>query len=269
MAKNGQKWLKRTPNLVNPGSHPKSQRPRISMTPNLDDPESRQPRILRTPNLNDPKSRWPQISTTPNLDNPKSCRPESQRSWILTTPNLVDPKIWQPLISKTLNSEKWGPKGGEQWFLWFFLLIDSSIYCYRKPLLWKWLVWKLTNKKSLNAISVFWQKTKLLTWHTLVMEISVRRNLSVVVKTSSKRTTMRLHVHSFSSFFCLAGSFVLFVNLHARSFIWSIIGCFGHYLSQNGPMDGQTDGRVNGQTDRRTDPLIEMRKPHLKTTGLH
>jgi hypothetical protein len=50
--------------------------------------------------------------------------------------------------------------------------------------------------------------------------------------TSSKRTTMRLHVHSFSSFFCLAGSFVLFINLHARLFIWSFIGCFGHYLSQ-------------------------------------
>ena len=95
--------------------------------------------------------------------------------------------------------------------------------------------------------------------------------------TSSKRTTMRLHVHSFSSFFCLAGSFVLFVNLHARSFIWSFIyACWvfwSLFESQTSNLvrykkrvtdqrtnqqldqwtDQRTNGRTNGWTDGRTD----------------
>ena len=43
---------------------------------------------------------------------------------------------------------------------------------------------------------------------------------SIQSKTSSNRTTMRLHFCLFSLFFCLAHSSVLFVNLHGCSFIW-------------------------------------------------
>ena len=72
-------------------------------------------------------------------------------------------------------------------------------------------------------------------------------------KKRERTSSMRLHVDSFSLFFCLAGSFVLFVNLHARSFIWSIIGCFGHYLSQKHPISLVKKRVMDRPTDRRTD----------------
>ena len=76
----------------------------------------------------DPESWKPQISTTPNLNDP-----ESQQSWISTTLNLVDPNSTQNLTAPNLENPEIQPwkaraKGGEQWFLWFFSLSDSSIY---------------------------------------------------------------------------------------------------------------------------------------------
>ena len=48
--KNGQKWLKTAE------KDPKSCKPQISMTPNLNNPKSQRPQISTTPNLDDPES---------------------------------------------------------------------------------------------------------------------------------------------------------------------------------------------------------------------
>ena len=66
IAKNSQKRLKMAE------KDPKSWKPQISMTANLNDPESQQPRISTIPKLDNPESRQPQILSTLKLDSPES-----------------------------------------------------------------------------------------------------------------------------------------------------------------------------------------------------
>ena len=59
------------------------------------------------------------------------------------------------------------------------------------------------------------------------------------------------------------------VHFYGRSFIWSfiwaVVRCFVHYLRRKHPiLLVKKNGPTDQWTDGRTDPLIEMRKPHLK-----
>ena len=74
-----------------------------------------------------------------------------------------------------------------------------------------------------------------------------------LLETSSKRTTMRLHVHRLArSFVQLVLLFCSLICMQVHSFghLFMLVGCFGHYLSHKYPIQLIKKKRV---TDRPTD----------------